>query len=148
MESVARPDSSAVAAGTVVLVPVGELDRRAYEALRCAVRIPGASVRALHVSTCSDDAHAYAMRWTRAAENIAVPLEIIEAADGVTPPIRAAVESCLRQHTGPVTVVIGRLRLRRRWHRLLHDHSAEQIRSAICDLDRVLVEFIDIPVRP
>jgi hypothetical protein len=137
-----------VAAGTVVLVPVGELDRRAYEALRCAIRIPGASVRAVHVTTRSEDAHAFAMRWTHAAENFAVPLEIIETADGLTPPIRAAVESCLREHGGAVTVVIGRLRLRRRWHRLLHDHSAEQIHTAIGDLDRVRVEFIDIPVWP
>jgi hypothetical protein len=144
--AMAPPESSAVAVDTMVLVPIGEIDRRAYDALQCAIRIPGASVRALHASMRGDDVHAFAMQWTRTGENFAVPLEIIETADGFAAPIRAAVESCLRQHPGVVTVVIGRLRLRRRWHRALHDHSAEQILTAIGDLDRVRVEFVDIPV--
>jgi hypothetical protein len=144
--AVAPLELSAVAVDTVVLVPIGELDRRAYAALYRAICIPGASVRALHVSMRGDDVHAFAIHWTRTGENFAVPLEIIETAHGVAAPIRAVVESCLRQHAGVVTVVIGRLRFSRRWHRLLHDHSAEQILAAIGDLDRVRVEFVDIPV--
>jgi hypothetical protein len=54
--------------------------------------------------------------------------------------------SRLGQPDAPVAVVIGRLLLRRRWHRLLHDHSAGQIQRALADLDHIRVEFVDIPV--
>jgi hypothetical protein len=128
----------------VVLVPVGELDKRAYRALRRAVEVADGSVRAVHICDEGEDADAFETHWTLTGMNMSVPLEIVETTDECAPSIRATVEAELRAHTGTVTIVIGRLLLRRRWHRLLHDQSAERIIDAVAGLERVRVEVVDV----
>jgi hypothetical protein len=131
--------------GAVVVV-VGELDKRAYVALRRGVELSDGRARAVHVSVSGEDVQAFALEWARTGGSLAVPLDIVESPDGLAPAIRAAIEPLLRDHAGTVTVVIGRLGLRRRWHRLLHDRSAEQIIEALGDLERVRIEPVDVPV--
>jgi hypothetical protein len=128
----------------VVLIPVGPLDRRAYDALRHGVELASGPVRAVHVSPIGEDANAFAVEWTRTGMSFSVPLEIVEADVDCASLIRAAVEHAQLEHRGVVIVVIGRLRLTRRWHRWLHDQSAEQIIDALSGLDRVRVEVVDV----
>jgi hypothetical protein len=138
----------AVDAGRVVIVPVGDLDRRALLALSRAVDLPHASVRAVHLCPDSEAAHAFALQWASAGGDcFAVPLDIVESPpDRWDEQFREIVQSHIRESPCGVTVVIGRLRLRRRWHRLLHDHSAERIRGAVVDIPNVHIEFVDLPV--
>jgi hypothetical protein len=143
---VALSDPSRIAGDDAVLVTVGELDQRAYLAVRLGVELSDGPARAIHVCHDGDDAHAFAVEWMTTGMDFSVPLEIVERPDGCAPAIRSAVEALLRDHAGTITVVIGRLCLQRRWHRLLHDHSAEQILDALADLERVRVELVDIPV--
>jgi hypothetical protein len=127
---------------------VGDLDRRAVLALDRAAGVPRACVRALHLCSDSAAAHAFALQWASAGGRcVAVPLDIIESPpDHWDDRFRAVVQAHSRESPGHVTVVIGRLRLRRRWHRLLHDHSAERIRGALVGIPKVDVEFVDVPV--
>jgi hypothetical protein len=138
----------AVDAEHLVIVPVGDVDRRALLALRRAAGLPQARVRALHLCSDGDAAHAFALRWAGAGGDwFSVPLDIVESPpDRWGERLRAVVQAHSQESPGHVTVVIGRLRLRRRWHRLLHDHSAEQIRGALVDIPKVDIEFVDLPV--
>ncbi|MDQ1424498.1 MAG: hypothetical protein QOD72_1996 [Acidimicrobiaceae bacterium] len=131
-----------------MIVPVGDLDRRAVLALRRAAGLPHASVRALHLCSDGDAAHAFAVEWAAAGGcGFTVPLDIIESPpDYWEEQVRAIVQAHSRESPSGVTVVIGRLRLRRRWHRLLHDQSAERIRGALVGIPNVEVEFVDLPV--
>jgi hypothetical protein len=128
----------------MVLVPVGELDKRAYRAVRRAIEMANGSIRAVHVCSTAEDADGFARQWTRTGMNMSVPLEIIESTDDWARSLRAVVERELGDHTGTIMLVIGRLLLRKQWHRLLHDHSAEQIVDAVADLARVRVELVDV----
>ncbi|HKA03269.1 MAG TPA: hypothetical protein VKD67_03040 [Acidimicrobiales bacterium] len=49
-------------------------------------------------------------------------------------------------HSGIVTRLVGRLRLRRLWQRFLHDRSAERIVAAVANLERVRVDIVDVLV--
>jgi hypothetical protein len=132
----------------MVIVPVGDLDLRAVLALSRAAGLPHASVRALHLCSDGEAAHAFALRWATSDEpRFAVPLDIVESSpDRWEHDVRAHLEAHRRESRGRVTVVIGRLRLRRRWHRLLHDHSAERLRGAFSGIDNVHTEFVDLPI--
>jgi hypothetical protein len=137
----------AIDAGHVVVVPIGDLDMRAVLALRHAAGLPHDAVRALHLCSDGAAAHAFALRWAAAGEHgFTVPLDIVESPpDCWGEQVRSVVDAN-RRGSGRVTVVIGRLKLRRRWHRLLHDQSAERIRRALIGVQNVDVEFVDLPV--
>ncbi len=132
----------------LVIVPVGGFDLRAVLALRHAAGVPHSSVRALHLCADGDAAHAFALRWaTGSGNSFAIPLDIIESPpDRWAERFRTALEVHCQESTGRVMVVIGRLRLRRRWHRLLHDRSAEKLRRALVGIHNVHIEFVDVPV--
>jgi hypothetical protein len=142
------PPQPTVDAQHVVIVPIGDLDRRAVLALDRAARVSHASIRALHLCADSDAAHAFALRWASADRAcFGVPLDIVESPlDRWDDRLRAILDVHSRESPGRVTVVIGRLRLRRRWHRLLHDHSSERIRQALDGMRNVHIEFVDLPV--
>ncbi len=137
---------TSLATDNAVLIAVGRLDRRAYVALRRGLELADGVVRAVHIAAPDEDTHEYAVEWTRTGMSMAVPLEIVETDDACPVQIRAAVEGALQHHRGLVTLVVGRLKLRRPWHRVLHDQSAEQIVAAVADLERVRVEVVDVPV--
>jgi hypothetical protein len=137
---------TSLATDNVVLVAVGQLDRRAYVALRRGLELAGGVVRAVHVAGPDEDTHEYAVEWTRTGLDMSVPLEIVETNERCAAQIRAAVVEALQQHRGLVTLVVGRLKLRRSWHRVLHDQSDEQIVAAVADLERVRVDVVDVPV--
>jgi hypothetical protein len=138
----------AVDAEHLVLVPVGDVDRRAMLALSRAAGLPQACVRVLHLCPDGEAAHAFALRWAAAGSPcFGVPLDIVESPpDRWGERLRAVVQAHSQESPGHVTVVIGRLRLQRRWHRLLHDHSAERLRGALVDMPKVDVQFVDLPV--
>jgi hypothetical protein len=138
----------AVDAEHLVIVPVGDVDRRAMLALSRAAGLPQACVRALHLCSDAAAAHAFALRWAAASSHcFGVPLDIVESPpDRWGERLREVVKAHSQESPGHVTVVIGRLRLQRRWHRLLHDHSAELIRGALVDIPKVDIEFVDLPV--
>jgi K+-sensing histidine kinase KdpD len=129
----------------LIIVPVASFDHRTTEALREALRRPGATVRAVHVACDEAEAAELARRWF---ENGLPSLDITDLTPAATvaQTVTDWVEQATAAHLGPVTVILGRHVHRRAWHRVLHRRTAELVAARLARLPAVTVLFADVPV--
>jgi hypothetical protein len=124
----------------LVLIPVGQFDLRATVALEQSLRLPADTRRAIHVTTDEDGMHALATAWMASA--LEFPLDIIDNSGGLARSIGDVVEKELANGFDEVVVVLGKLELRRRLHRLLHDRSADAIASVVSKIPRARAQLV------
>src|SRR5262249_18493512 len=109
----------------LVLVPVGGLDLRAVRPVELAWRIPAQERRAVHVVTDEAAATELATGWMQ--RDLSFPLYFVENKGGVAETIASLVTLDLCAGFDEVVVLAGRLDIRRRRYRLLHDRTADAI---------------------
>lgn len=119
----------------LVLVLVGSFDLRTAVPLEYAWRIPARERRGLHVAADEDELWSMGTRWMEAARSL--PLFTVENNGGVARTI-AHVVALELANFDEVIVLAGRLALRRRIHRLLHDRTADAISRALAGMPRVV----------
>jgi hypothetical protein len=120
----------------LVLVLVGGFDRRTTDALAYSWRIPAHERRALHVATDEREVWALADAWM--GSRAPYRLHMVEDDGGVAATVRRVVELERDGGFDEVVVIVGRLGLRRRWHSLLHDRTADAIRRTLEGVDGVV----------
>jgi hypothetical protein len=135
-------DEPWAAATRLVLVAVGVLDQRAVKPLEQAWRIPAGERRALHVVTDDSAANVLAREWMR--RDLSFPLHFVEDEGGVGVTIAQVVRVELAGDFDDVVVLAGRLALRRRIHRVLHDRTADRISRALARVPSVLVGVVNV----
>lgn len=126
----------------LVLVAVGVVDQRAVKAVEQAWRIPAGERRALHVVTDDSVANVLAREWMR--RDLSFPLRFVENEGGVGATIAQVVRVELAGDFDDVVVLAGRLVLRRRLHRLLHDRTADRISRALARVPSVQVGVVNV----
>jgi len=121
----------------LVVIPIGGFDRRATAALGYARRISAVELRAVHVA--SDDRALSELADAWMAHEVGWPLHVIDDDGGTPATVARFVASQLEAGFDQVVVVLGRIELRRRYHRLLHDRSADAIARTLHGAPRVVV---------
>lgn len=134
-----------VGAGRLVLALVDRFDQRAIRPLEYAWRIPASERRALHVARDEEQLWELGAAWM--THELAIPLFMVEN-DGGVPATIARVVELERVAFAEVLVLMGRLVVRRRFHRFLHDRSADAIARALTQLPGVQVGELAISVGP
>jgi hypothetical protein len=126
----------------LVLVPVGEFDRRAVMPVEQAWHIPATERRALHVVTDEDAASELATRWMH--NDLSFPLSFVENENGIAETIAKVIEVELAGGYDDVVVLVGRLGLRRRLYRMLHDRTADAIGRRVHPMPAVQVGLMTV----
>lgn len=115
---------AAVRSVELVVVAVGDLDRRAIAGLRAAADYPRADVVALHIVGSPSEGHQYALGWLDHRLD-PIPLHIVERPDGH---VDVGVLDFATQQLGRgyrhVHVVVPRLVRRSLMSHWLHDNTA------------------------
>jgi hypothetical protein len=114
----------------LLVVPIAHLDIPSLEALAYAASF-GQPTLALHVSPEQGEAEQFQVCWNRWGAN--VPLEVVLSPyRAVVGPIINYLEALHTQQPGlTLTVVVPELKVRRRWHRLLHDRLGDRLRRGL-----------------
>ena len=133
-----------------VVALVGSVDLRAVIAVDAGRLLGGDRRTALHVIEPGEDVDDLAARWMRLRCST-VPLRTVDAQPDPLGHGLALAEAVVEAVTpadpeAGVTVVLARLQFARRWHRWLHDQTAERIAAAIEPLPRVEVLWVPVPV--
>ena len=136
-------DEGAPADAIAVLAAVGAFDRRAVLAVGQALAIPAVRRTAIHVVEDVITAAQLAVRW--ADVGVPLPMEMVRAPVGVAEAVRAAAVAERDRGATQVVVVVGRQVLRRRWHRALHDRTADAIAAALAPERQVLTVLVAAP---
>jgi amino acid transporter len=126
----------------VVLVLIDDIDLASARAIQYARTLTPDELRAVHFVIDSDRAKELAEGWQRLGLS-RLSLELIDCPDRRLN--RAAAELCaqnLIDGETEVSLLLPRIQYTRAWHRLLHDHSAEQIAAAVVDLPHANVTFV------
>jgi amino acid transporter len=124
-----------------VLVMVDKLDRSAARAIQYARTLRPDEVRAVHIAADEEAAQELAEAWQR-LDLVRVPLEIVDCPDRrVAKTVADTVAARLDGQT-EVTVLVPRREYRKGWHRLLHDHTAEELAAAVSQLPHASVTFV------
>jgi hypothetical protein len=127
----------------LALVAVGAFDARAIAAIGYARTLPAWDRRAVHVATDRYELDLLADVWMR--RDVGIPLDVIEPVRGSVPRSLADyVREQRREGRDEVVVVMGRVALRSRTHRLLHDRTADKIARALRKLDGVATSTITV----
>ncbi len=126
----------------VVLILVRSLDRSAARAIQYARMLMPDEVRAVHIADDPEVADHLADEW-RHLGLARLPLELVECPDRRVPrAVLDVVAEALADGDTEVTVLIPRLEHRRRWHRVLHDHTSDAIAEALSSLDHANATFV------
>ena len=126
----------------VVLVLVGQLDVAAARAIQYARTLSPDELRAVHFAVDAQQAQALRQAWIELGLS-RVPLDVVDCPDRRL--TRAAVQlvaEVLSGHDTEVTVLLPRVEHNRRWHRLLHDHTADSIAKVLADFPHANVTFV------
>ena len=125
-----------------VLVLIDEIDRTAARAIQYARTLTPDDLRAVHIAVYDEHAAALAEEWSHLAL-ARLPLEIRECPDRrINRSVLEMVTEAAGDGQTEVTILIPRREYRSRWHRLLHDRTADGIAKAIADVPHVNVTFV------
>jgi hypothetical protein len=141
-----------------VVALIGSIDLRAVLSVDAARLLGGDRVTALHVVEPGEDVDELARRWMRLRCST-VPFRTVDAdipadlasgtaAMGSTGDVARAVADAVvpDDPSAIVTLVLARLQFARRWHRWLHDQTAEHIAAAVEPLAQVRVLWVPVPM--
>jgi amino acid transporter len=126
----------------VVLVFVARLDQSTARAIQYARTLVPDEMRAVHIAWDRQAAEELADSW-RTLGLSRVPLELVDCPDRRV--ARAALDVVAREvgdARTEVTVLLPHRLYRRFWHRLLHDHTGDEIASAITRLEHANVTMV------
>ena len=126
----------------VVLVFVARLDQSTARAIQYARTLVPDEMRAVHVAWDRSAAEALAEDWRRLGLS-RVPLELVDCPDRRV--ARAALEVVAREVADgktETTVLLPHRLYRRFWHRLLHDHTGDEIANAVSKLEHANVTMV------
>ena len=123
------------------VVLVGSLDRRIVPTLRLVSRLCDAEARALHVSVDDEETRRLAFDWMHLGLTW-LPLRIRKGTpDTFLASVREAVDEEVDM-SGDLLVILPEATDERRWHGLLHRHSARRIARAIAGHERVTTVIV------
>lgn len=128
--------------GRLVIVPVGSYDLRAKVPLEYSWRIAARERRALHVATDEADLWHLGQAWMESGFD--GPLHTVEDDRGVARTIGKVVELELAGGFEQVVVLLGRVALKRRVTRLLHDRTADRIGSVVAGIPGALAAVMNV----
>jgi amino acid transporter len=126
----------------VVLVFVARLDQSTARAIQYARTLMPDEMRAVHIAWDRQSAEDLADSW-RTLGLSRVPLELVDCPDRRV--ARAALDVVAREvgdAKTEVTVLLPHRLYRRFWHRLLHDHTGDEIASAVTKLEHANVTMV------
>jgi hypothetical protein len=126
----------------LVLVLVGELDRRTTEALAYSWRIPAQERRALHVAIDQEQVWRLADAWM--GSRAPFRLYMVEDEGGIARTVRRIVEYELDGGFDEVVVLVGRVAFRHWWSRALHDRTADAVLSVLTGLPGVVPTLMTV----
>ena len=127
----------------LLIVPVGRFDLRASEAFEYSWCVPAQEHRALHVASDEQALWALGRDWMH--RHPGIPLFTVEDIGvGVAETIARVVRLDLASGFDEVVIIVGRIALGRRVHRLLHDRTSESIARALAPIPRVLVGLMTV----
>lgn len=141
-EGAPKAAEAPILARHVVFVLINDIDLASARAIQYARTLTPDDLRAVHLVIDADHAARLAEEWQRLGLS-RLPLELIDCPDRRI--ARGAVELCaqtLADGETEVSVLLPRRQYTRNWHKLLHDHSADQIAAALADLPHVNVTFV------
>ncbi len=125
----------------LVIVLVGRFDLRVTVPLEHAWRIPARDRRALHVAEGDEGLWELGQQWM---EHVAsFPLYMVENDGGVAESVARVVERELSAFD-EIVVLGGRINLGRRFHRLLHDRTADAIARLLTGMPGVVVALTTV----
>jgi hypothetical protein len=126
----------------VVLVFANRIDQSTARAIQYARALMPDEMRAVHVALDRRAADALAAEWTRLGLQ-RVPLELVDCPDRrLTRAALEIVSAELADGNTEVSVLMPHRVYRRFWHRLLHDHSADEIARVVGQLPHANVTMV------
>ena len=126
----------------VVLVLIDSLDRAAARAIQYARTLHPDELKAVHIAVDLYNAEQLAEEW-RLLGLTRLPLELVDCPDRrLTQSVLEVVAESLADGETEVSVLIPRLEHRRRWHRLLHDRTANAIADVVGRLAHANVTIV------
>jgi amino acid transporter len=126
----------------VVFVLIDRLDLAAARAIQYARTLMPDELRAVHFAIDPERAHELHDAWSRLGLS-RVALDIVACPDRRI--ARAAVDMVAEEVADgdtEVTVLLPRIEHSRRWHKLLHDSSADRIAEAMAEVPHANVTFV------
>jgi len=147
---IARVDSGQpmpVIARHSVMLLVDDVDIATLRALRYARSLKPASLRAVHVAIDVDRAEQLARQWRTNSLSAGTDLELVDCPDRRL--IRTVVELAMdgtRDEGTEVTLLMPRRQYSAILGRVLHDHTADKIASAVTRLPRVAATIVPFDV--
>jgi hypothetical protein len=125
-----------------VIVLVEKLDLSTVRALQYARTLFATELRAVHIATDVNRAEALVEEWKRLGLS-RISLEVVDCPDRrLERAVLDIVSEDLSPGTTEVSVLVPRREYRARWHRLLHDRTAERIAKAVARLPHANVTFV------
>jgi hypothetical protein len=128
----------------LVLIPVGGFDRRTVQSVEVARQLPAAECRAIHVSTNRRALWRLGEGWQ--GIELGVPLLVVDDEGGVAATVAQHVAAELAGAFDEVVLIVGRMALRGRYHRLLHDGTGEAIAQAVEEIPNATVAMLTVSV--
>ena len=126
----------------VVIVFIARLDQSAARAIQYARALMPDEMRAVHIAWDRSAAEQLAEEWRNLGLS-RVPLELVDCPDRRI--ARSALEVVAREVAGgktEVSVLLPHRLYRRLWHRLLHDHTGDEIADAVSKLEHANVTMV------
>ena len=125
-----------------VLLLVDTLDRSAAKGIRYARSLMPDELRAVHVAIDLPRAEELMDEWLRLGLS-RFPLELVDCPDRrIVRSVMEVVTEALADGRTEVTVLVTRREYRRRWHKLLHDHTGDAIAKALSRVEHANVTFV------
>ena len=147
-ELLGLPLDACPASRRVVLVAVGDLDRRAVLGARSARLIPAGHRRALHVVVDAAAARRVGLDWMTAQPS-GMALDIVDDMGGIAGTIAGVARRSIEAGAvDEVVVLVGQLSRRCALRRLLHDGTGGAICRAVNDVPGSVGVLVPVPLGP
>ncbi|CAB5078586.1 unannotated protein [freshwater metagenome] len=125
-----------------VVVLIDKIDRTSARAIQYARTLHPDRLWAVHIAVDEIHASELADEWSALALK-QLPLDIRECPDRrINRTVLEVVHELAADGDTEVSILIPRREYRSRWHRLLHDHTADGIAKAISDVPHANVTFV------
>jgi hypothetical protein len=125
-----------------VVVLIDNIDRTSARAIQYARTLHPDRLDAVHIAVDEKHAHELSKEWSNLPLK-QLSLDIRECPDRrINRTVLEVVSELAADGETEVTVLIPRREYRSAWHRLLHDHTADDIAKALADVPHANVTFV------